>query len=118
MLTPEGYEKIQGKIAKPRKLATRAVTLMEAQLKRGGEVAQEWPRHNKGWKFKVIEDFWHKIEHHEAYADGCAFGLKAPCGGLIKKPWRLRARRLHAASGSFTSFVIVKDLMLPAKVAP
>eukprot|EP00913_Durusdinium_trenchii_P000521 g477.t1 len=40
MLTPEGYEKIQAKIAKPRKLATRAVTLMEAQLKRGVAATQ------------------------------------------------------------------------------
>ena len=91
MLTPEGLEKVQAKVAKSRKLAGRAVTLMELQVARGGEVVQEWPRYNKGWKFNCIQAFWNRHEHHEAYADGCAYGLCAPSGGAIKKPWRLRS---------------------------
>ena len=91
MLTPEGLEKVQAKVAKSRKLAGRAVTLMELQVARGGEVVQEWPRYNKGWKFNCIQTFWNRHEHHEAYADGCAYGLCAPSGGAIKKPWRLRS---------------------------
>ena len=91
MLTPEGYQKVQDKIAKSRKLAGRAVTLMERQIAQGGHVVQEWPRYNKGWHFKTIQNFWNRLECHEAFADGCAFGLKAPNHGLIKKPWRLKS---------------------------
>eukprot|EP00435_Cladocopium_sp_Y103_P024092 s1073_g5.t2 len=90
-LTPEGLAKVEAKVAKSRKLAGRAVTLMELQVARGGEVVQEWPRHNKGWKFNSIQTFWNRREHHEALVDGCAYGLCAPCGGAIKKPWRLRS---------------------------
>ena len=91
MLIPEGYAKIQAKIAKSRKLAGKAVTLMEVQVNQGGEVIQEWPKYNKGWNFKTIQHFWSRREHHEAYVDGCAYDLRAPCGGLIKKPWRLKS---------------------------
>ena len=91
MLTPEGYAKVQAKVAKSRKLAGRATTLMEVQVAEGREVVQEWPRYNKAWQFKTIQGFWHRNEHHEAYLDGCAFGLKAPCGGALKKPWRLKS---------------------------
>jgi len=57
-------EKVQAKVAKSRKLAGRAVTLMELQVARGGEVIQEWPRYNKGWKFNCVQTFWNRREHH------------------------------------------------------
>ena len=91
MLTPEGYAKVQAKVAKSRKLASRAVTIMEMQVAQGGEVAQEWPRNNRAWNFKSIQNFWRQYQHYEAYADGCAYGLRAPDGGSIRKPWRLRS---------------------------
>lgn len=65
-LTPEGMEKVQAKVAKSRKLAGRAVTPMELQVVPGGEVIQEWPRYNKGWKFNCVQTFWNRREHHEA----------------------------------------------------
>ena len=92
MLTPEGYEAVQKKVAKSKKLAARALSLMEHQLQLGGEVVQEWPRYNGGWKFKSIVNFWRRLEYYEAYIDGCAYGLCAPAGnGPIKKPWKLRS---------------------------
>ena len=89
-LTPEGYAKIQAKVARSRKLASRAVSVMEFQASEGREVAQEWPKNNKAWEFKSIKEFWRKRDCYEAFVDGCAYGLQAPTGGSIKKPWRLR----------------------------
>eukprot|EP00435_Cladocopium_sp_Y103_P003900 s7331_g1.t1 len=31
------------------------------------------------------------MDFYEAHVDGCAYGLQAPAGGLIKKPWRWRS---------------------------
>ena len=70
---------------------SRAVTLMQQQVRQGGEVIQEWPRHNKAWHFRSIRGFWGSLDFHEAQVDGCAYGLTAPKGGLIKKPWRWRS---------------------------
>ena len=90
-LTPEGKAKVEKKVAQSKRLAAKAVTLMELQQSQGGEVVQEWPRYNKGWTFRSIQAYWNTMPFQEATVDGCAYGLRAPCGGLIKKPWRLRA---------------------------
>ena len=91
MINPESREKIEKKIAQSKRLAAKAVTLMELHRSQGGEIVQEWPRYNKGWRFGSIMAFWKKLDYQEAYVDGCSFGLRAPSGGLIKKPWKLRS---------------------------
>ena len=48
MLTLEGHEAVQKKVAKAKKLAARALALMEHQAQLGGEVLQEWRRYNSG----------------------------------------------------------------------
>ena len=101
MLTPEGYAKVQAKISKSKKLAGRAITVMETQIDQGGHVMQEWPRYNKGWQFKSIERFWRSFEYHEAYIDGCAYGLThcsqphVPCeGGDLTRMSALYPRKM------------------------
>ena len=71
--------------------SAKAVTLMELHQSQGGEVVQEWPRYNKGWRFGCIQAYRNKQDYQEASVNGCSYGLRAPCGGLIKKPWKLRA---------------------------
>ena len=95
MMTPEGYQNIQQKIARSKKLATRAFTLLTIQVQAGRDVIQEWPRYNNGWKFNSVQNFWQKVNYHEAMLDGCAYDLKTPDGGLIKKPWKLRSTSRH-----------------------
>ena len=90
MLTPEGYQKIQEKVRKSKRLASRAVSIMEMQAASGRDVCQGWPRHNKGWKFQVISNFWRKRDTFEAFVDGCAYGLRVE-EGFIKKPWRIKS---------------------------
>ena len=90
-LTEEGRIKNEKKVERSKRLASRAVTLMQQQVRQGGEVIQEWPRHNKAWHFRSIRGFWGSLDFHEAQVDGCAYGLTAPKGGLIKKPWRWRS---------------------------
>ena len=95
MMTPEGYQNIQQKIARSKKLATRAFTLLTIQVQAGRDVIQEWPRYNNGWKFNSVQNFWQKVNYHEAMLDGCAYDLKTSDGGLIKKPWKLRSTSRH-----------------------
>ena len=90
-LTEEGRIKNEKKVERSKRLASRAVTLMQQQVRQRGEVIQEWPRHNKAWHFRSIRGFWGSLDFHEAQVDGCAYGLTAPKGGLIKKPWRWRS---------------------------
>ena len=89
-LTPESAAKIEKKVVKSRKMAGKAVTLMERQLALGGEVLQEWPKGNKAWQFRSIKNFWNRMykenRHFEARVDGCMYGLTAD-GQLMKKPW-------------------------------
>ena len=56
----------------------------------GRHVTQEWPRYNKGWSFSCIKRFWSRWTDFEAQVDGCAYGLEAPSGGKIKKPWTFK----------------------------
>ena len=89
-LTPESAAKIEKKVVKSRKMAGKAVALMERQLALGGEVLQEWPKGNKAWQFRSIKNFWNRMykenRHFEARVDGCMYGLTAD-GQLMKKPW-------------------------------
>ena len=43
-LNPEGKAKIEKKVAQSKRLAAKAVTLIELHQSQGGEVVQEWPR--------------------------------------------------------------------------
>ena len=105
MLTPEGAMKIERKVAVSRRLAGKAVKLMERQLEQGGDVLQEWPAFNKGWNFASIRQFWNRCAqrgvHYEARVDGCTYGLQYQ-GELMKKPWLIRGTnpevwQLHSA---------------------
>ena len=90
-LTEAGRALVEKKVAKSKRLAGHAVALMEEQVKTGRHVTQEWPRYNKGWEFSSIRNFWRRWKSFEAQVDGRAYGLKAPCGGSIKKPWLFRS---------------------------
>ena len=89
MLTTEGFNKVQEKVRKSKRLAARAVHLMEMQVAEQRDVGQEWPRYNKAWQFKSIQNFWKHVTTYEAAVDGCAYGLRTE-EGLMKKPWRVK----------------------------
>ena len=92
-LTPEGALKVERKVSVSRRLAGKAVRLMERQLELGGHVLQEWPRTNGGWNFASIRHFWNRCaqrgHHYEARVDGCTYGLQYQ-GELMKKPWLIK----------------------------
>ena len=92
-LTPESAAKIEKKVAKSKKLAGKAVILMEKQLALGGEVLQEWPKGNRAWEFASIRNFWNRRHregrYYEARVDGCMYGLSVD-GQLMKKPWIIK----------------------------
>eukprot|EP00435_Cladocopium_sp_Y103_P039747 s485_g10.t1 len=75
-LTEKGRIKNDKKMEGSKRLASRAVTLMEQQVRQGR--GQEWPRHNKAWHFRSICGFWGSMDSYEAHVDGCAYGLQAP----------------------------------------
>ena len=82
---------MEKKVQRSKRLASRAVIIMELQIQQGGEVFQEWPKYNKAWEFQCIQNFWHQHGGFEAVFDGCAYGLRAPEGGLMKKPWKVKS---------------------------
>ena len=92
-LTPESAAKNDLQVNRSKRLAGRAVTLMELQRHLGGHVMQEWPKSNRAWHFRRIREFWNSVEGCEAHVDGCSYGLHAPDEPekLMKKPWRIRS---------------------------
>jgi hypothetical protein len=55
------------------------------------EIFWEWPHRCRGWKERIIEDFFNSLDHfYDCRLDGCRFGLKSAKGNFIQKAWRIR----------------------------
>ena len=55
------------------------------------ELFWEWPHRCRGWKERIIEDFFNKLDqYYDCRINGCRFGLKSAKGNFIKKAWRIR----------------------------
>ena len=95
-LTPEGVARGKMRRKKARKLIRNGIRVIERHLYLGGEIFQEWPRHNSGWQLPEIHELWTALldlgRFEEIHLDGCMFGLSTK-DGLIKKPWRIRCSR-------------------------
>ena len=93
--TPEQCEKLRKKQKVSRKMAKSCVTLALDQLRRGGHVVWEWPKGNRGWKFKEVQHLLHTMQKNhvlfEGRLDGCMVGTVAPdCGIPMRKPWCIK----------------------------
>ena len=91
-LTPEGVARGKMRRKKARKLIRNGIRVIYL----GGEIFQEWPRHNSGWQLPEIRELWSALldlgRFEEIHLDGCMFGLSTK-DGLIKKPWKIRCSR-------------------------
>ena len=100
--TPEGLKKSRERIRRSKKLVRNGIKVMNAQILAGGQIVQEWPRHNRAWFFPEICDFWQAMQqidrYEDVHLDGCCYGLQVP-EGLLRKPWRFRCSQ----TGVFSS---------------
>ena len=55
------------------------------------ELFWEWPHGCRGWKERIVEDFFNELgQVFDCRIDGCRFGLKSAKGNFIKKAWKIR----------------------------
>ncbi len=71
------------------KLWTNFEILATAVIKREGVVVIEWPSSCRYWKDPRVQKFLRQHMFNKTHIHGCAYGLTAPCGTPIKKPWTL-----------------------------
>ena len=71
------------------------VVVAEANAKRGGRIAIEWPSDCDYWKLDYANDFLVKYHMVKAECQGCAFGLTDDEGVPILKPWTIAAAKVH-----------------------
>ena len=61
--------------------------LADVITRTGGLIALEWPRGCTYWKLPKVQKFLSDYGLVESFFDGCAYGLCAPNGLPMKKPW-------------------------------
>ena len=103
--TEESKKKSRERIRRSRKVVRNGIRVMEAQVLEGGQIIQEWPRHNRAWLLPEVVDFWQVLQLldrcEDVQLDGCCYGLQVP-EGFLKKPWRLRCSK----PGAYSSLAI------------
>ena len=83
-----------------RRMIKNCLILARDQIERGGHVTWEWPRANKAWKYKEVQQFFYELEQQghmfEARLDGCQVGVVAPDNGKpMRKPWTIMSTDPH-----------------------
>ena len=94
---PDTVAKIQQHRDDMKKMWENLMPVADANRRRGGRIAIEWPSANDYWKLPFVEDFMVKFGLYKAKCQGCAYGLCDDDGTPIKKPWTIATDDAHLA---------------------
>ena len=95
---PTTVAKIEQHRADMKLMWDNLIPVAEANRRRGGRIAIEWPSENDYWRLDYVQDFVAKFGLYKAKCQGCAFGLCNKHGQPILKPWTIATDDPHLAA--------------------